>query len=187
MIHYGSSRKATIPTDSHSVISLLTNDHAPDLLARTVAKTSNGIKDTGWDFFLQCVPSYVGIPGNEMADALVSSAHHHESSVLFLKPFLQAREVIKATVPLQHPDDHLLLFPSRIDVSVMLSAPYCIAFELIVCSRSQFLNGLDVRIAPNCASCGTLEDMVHVLQWRPSYLQELLATWRFAARSHMTT
>lgn len=82
-----------------------------------------------------------------------------------------------------------LLLLSHIEVSDILSVPYCIAFELALRLLPQLLNGFDVRIAPSVLVVVPL-NLAHVLWAFPSYHQErfkLLVILRAAGRPHMAT
>lgn len=88
--------KVPVLNDSRSAIALLTNDNAPHLLARRVAKTFLDTEYTGGLFFLQRLPSYVSVAGKNLADALASSAHPQETPKSLLKRFVEVRRLIKA-------------------------------------------------------------------------------------------
>ncbi|KAM7281540.1 uncharacterized protein ISCGN_005707, partial [Ixodes scapularis] len=168
-VQKGSSRggKWVILCDSQAALSMLDNLERAPPLARRIAAEAMALEQLGHQFRFQWLPSHCGIKGNEIADHMANFAHDEPSTPTSkVPPSADATLLVAREIASQHPDarmaqgDHPARLPARIN-----RATAAVFHRLRTGSAltPAWINRMRPSRSPDCNTCGTRADDVHLI------------------------
>ncbi|XP_077560896.1 uncharacterized protein LOC144175746 [Haemaphysalis longicornis] len=173
----GQDSEALVLTDSRPALLQLREADQPSsscgYVETSLAAKLHAVASGGCHIQLQWLPSHMGIPGNEEADALAKGAHQQDTAVSRdVTAYDAARQQLTRVALTMHPDRRVVsgqvprVLPGRLsrdDRSLLLR------LRLNCCDVAARLHHQDRCSSPSCAHCPDPETVEHLLCSCPEF------------------
>ncbi|KAG0435842.1 hypothetical protein HPB47_018293 [Ixodes persulcatus] len=161
--------------------------------ARFVAHVARSLQTKSWQLTFQCLPSHIGISGNEAADHLAAAARQSDVPVITVPKIHKAKLLIHQEIILHHPDPRFWggKAPARVPPKLQRASASLLHRLRTGCAfTAKALHRINSAVDPHCPTCDVPEDFDHLLWDCPTLTKErksLFDGLQYAGVAHVTT